>query len=137
MSKYTLFFDGGNRIKECISGAGAVIYSEKQTEVATVSVFIEGNATNNQAEYLGLIEGVNMALENNVRELIIKGDSMLVVNQIKGDWKCKNSKLQEYKKEALSLLSKLDKFEIHHVYRRYNTRADELANKAMDSHTII
>lgn len=125
-------FDGGSRGNPGIAGSGAVLIKDGE-EVGCVSVELDGSYTNNQAEYIGCIEGMTLALEYEYRNISIEGDSMLVVNQITGIYKCKSALLKPLLDEAMTLVRKFNTFNIKHIYRKYNSRADELANMAMDS----
>jgi ribonuclease HI len=135
-SKILIKFDGGSRGNPGISGAGAVIY-EDGVEVACVSIFVGSNSTNNEAEYTGLIEGLKLAVFFGYKNIDVEGDSMLVINQVTKMWKCKSINLKPLMEEVLKLSSKknFDSITFTHTYRRYNIRADELANKAMDDYT--
>jgi ribonuclease HI len=128
-----LYFDGGSRGNPGIGGAGAVLYSNSR-EIASVSVEIYEKATNNQAEYIGLISGLELAHEHGYDDVDVYGDSMLVIKQVGGEWKCKNQTLRILRDESISIIEKnFSNVKLHHVYRSQNKRADELANIAMDS----
>uniref|UniRef100_A0A6C0LVD0 RNase H type-1 domain-containing protein n=1 Tax=viral metagenome TaxID=1070528 RepID=A0A6C0LVD0_9ZZZZ len=129
-----LYFDGGSRGNPGIGGAGAVLYSNSDIEIASVSVKIHEKSTNNQAEYIGLISGLELAYEHGYGDVDVYGDSMLVVKQVSGEWKCKNQTLRILKDETVSIIKKhFSHVKLHHIYRSQNKRADELANIAMDS----
>jgi ribonuclease HI len=134
--KLTMKFDGGSRGNPGPAGAGAVLYDEGGYEVSSVSAFLNGNATNNQAEYTGLVIGLEEALELGCTELVVYGDSMLVVKQVDGEWKCKSDNIKPLLEHARQLKSSFRAFSIEHVYRKDNSRADELANIAMDRGTM-
>ena len=129
-------FDGGSRGNPGPAGAGAVLYDEGGYEVSSVSAFLNGNATNNQAEYTGLVIGLEEALELGCTELVVYGDSMLVVKQVDGEWKCKSDNIKPLLEHTRQLKSSFRAFSIEHVYRKDNSRADELANIAMDRGTM-
>lgn len=94
-----------------------------------------GLTTNNQAEYQGLLSGVNWVVTHHPQaELLIKMDSLLIVNQIKGLYKVKSPELFPLFQEVRGLLSKLPKWSIEHTYREGNQLADSLVNEALDSH---
>lgn len=125
-------FDGGSRGNPGPAGAGAVLYNEGGCEVSSVSAFLNGSATNNQAEYTGLVIGLEEALELGCTKLAVYGDSMLVVKQLNDEWKCKSDNIKPLLGHARKLKSSFRTFSIEHVYRKDNSRADELANIAMD-----
>ena len=95
-----------------------------------------GVATNNVAEYEGLLAGVKWVVEHHTHaELIIKMDSLLIVNQIKGLFKVKNPGLLPKYQEVRGLIARLPKYSIEHTYREGNALADKLVNLALDNHT--
>ena len=98
-----------------------------------------GLTTNNQAEYLGLINGLTWIRDNfsPAPDLEIVMDSLLIVNQVKGIYKVKHPELAKRHVEVKNLLSSFPKWEINHTYRSGNADADELVNRAIDFHTEI
>jgi len=84
---YTLFFDGCSKGNPGPSGAGAVIYDENNNEIAAILSFVGLKETNNVAEYSGLLLGLNEAIKKNISTLLVKGDSKLVIEQLKGCYK--------------------------------------------------
>ena len=111
-------------------GAGAAIFVQGRM-VESVSKFC-GVTTNNVAEYMGLIIGLEKALELGFNAVEVRMDSELVVRQMLGMYRVKNEKLIPLYKQAGVLASKFAKFEIMHVPRAENSDADRLANEAMD-----
>ena len=73
---YELYFDGGTVPNPGVGGGGAVLYKDK-IETHAISVFVGENETNNTCEYTGLIKGLELAIENNIKDLKIKGDSRI------------------------------------------------------------
>jgi ribonuclease H / adenosylcobalamin/alpha-ribazole phosphatase len=93
-----------------------------------------GKATNNEAEYEALIEGLKAVSEWKPDRLEIFLDSKLVVEQVNGRWKVKEARLQSLLTKAKELLAGFPEVEIKHVERERNKGADALANMAMDEH---
>jgi ribonuclease HI len=115
----------------------------------------EGTMTNNQAEYIGAIAGLecvmetlqqvqsNLSKEATAIDIIVQGDSNLVIQQLLGNWKCKNSNMRSLLSRAQEVVSDVEritfssasllKIKYEHVYRQYNSIADELSNEAMDA----
>ena len=89
-------------------------------------------ATNNVAEYRGVIAGLRRARELGARRVRVRADSLLVVNQQKGLWKVKNAALRPLSEETARLTREFDRVIWEHVPRERNRRADALANRAMD-----
>jgi len=123
---YKLYFDGGADPNPGKAGAGAVIY-EKNEEILSVSIYVGDHETNNVAEYTGLIAGLELALENNICDITVKGDSQLVIKQMNEEYKVKSEKLKELYAKAKELTYKFAKIKFIHINRCYNKRADELA----------
>ncbi|NQU42372.1 ribonuclease HI family protein [bacterium] len=90
-----------------------------------------GLATNNVAEYAALIQALKILVENGTPEAYCFSDSALLVNQVNGKWKIKNPGLQPLVSEAQALRLRLPRFQITHIPREQNKRADELANLAL------
>lgn len=128
-TKFTLNFDGASKGNPGLAGAGAVIYKNGE-EIWSSRKFV-GYKTNNQAEYLALILGLEGALTLGIKSLSVLGDSLLVINQVNGVYKVKSESLQELYKETQALKPQFDYIEFNHVYREYNKRADELSNLAL------
>jgi ribonuclease HI len=123
--------DGGARGNPGPAGYGVVIQDEAGRKVAALSQYL-GQQTNNFAEYQGLIAALEYAVEHGHKALKVVSDSELLVRQIKGIYKVKNSTLQELHGRAKELIAQLDWFSIDHALREHNTEADELANQAMN-----
>ena len=124
--------DGGSRGNPGLAGSGSVVIDAASGEVlAEVGRFL-GHASNNVAEYTGLIEGVRRALQIDPdAELHVRMDSKLVVEQMSGRWKIKHPDMAELAAVARELLTGTPvRFEW--VPRLSNSRADAVANRAMD-----
>jgi ribonuclease HI len=93
-----------------------------------------GTATNNNAEYHALIEGLKAVAEWHPDRLEVFLDSKLVVEQINGRYKVKKPDLQALHRKAKELLDGFDEAVVEHVERDRNKRADALANRAIDEH---
>jgi ribonuclease HI len=129
--KYIMYFDGASRGNPGLSGAGAVIYEQvnnKLVEIWSKSQFIGKSETNNIAEYGGLILGLKYAVEMDIHHLIVRGDSELVIKQVKGTYKVKSPHLIVLHKTVCDLNTHFNTIEYQHVYRDKNKRADELSN---------
>ena len=131
---WSLYFDGGSRGNPGVSGAGAVLLCDGK-EVWWGAQFLGTDKTNNFAEYSGLILGLHEASRLNIKNLVVYGDSNLVVEQIKGNYKVKSDSLRHLYNEAVDFISNIPDFKISHIPREQNQRADFLSNQAMDSLT--
>jgi ribonuclease HI len=125
------YSDGGARGNPGPAGYGVVIKDQSGHKVAALSQYL-GHQTNNFAEYQGLIAALEYALQHGPKAIRVISDSELLVRQIKGIYKVKNSTLQELHGRAKELIAQLDWFSIQHVLRESNREADDLANAAMD-----
>ncbi|HEX8916695.1 MAG TPA: ribonuclease HI family protein, partial [Humisphaera sp.] len=127
----TLQFDGGSRGNPGPAGIGVVLRAEDGTPLVTLGRFI-GRATNNVAEYKALITALQEAKKLGARKVLVRGDSELVVKQMRGEYRVKNPDLRVLYEEAQDLLAEFDKSKVEHNYRESNALADKLANLAMD-----
>jgi ribonuclease H / adenosylcobalamin/alpha-ribazole phosphatase len=92
-----------------------------------------GTATNNVAEYRGLIAGLESAVERGIEELEVVSDSELLVKQMQGEYKVKNETLKTLQREAAELAAGLSSVNYTAVRRAHNELADRLVNEALDS----
>ncbi|RHN49886.1 putative ribonuclease H [Medicago truncatula] len=126
-----LEFDGACKGNPGPAGAGAILRAEDGSKVYRLREGV-GAATNNVAEYRGLILGLKQALKKGYKHIRVQGDSLLVCNQIQGIWKVKNANMGELCNEAKELKNKFQSFKINHVLREYNSEADIQANRALN-----
>jgi ribonuclease HI len=130
--KARLHTDGGARGNPGPAAYGYVLEAEDGTVLASIGECI-GTATNNVAEYSGLIAGLRKALELHVPEVEVVSDSELLVKQMRGEYRVKNAALRELSVEADKLARELGKVEYRHVKRAHNEEADRLVNEALDA----
>jgi ribonuclease HI len=130
--KARLFTDGGARGNPGPAAYGFVLESDDGTVLAAEGEAI-GTATNNVAEYSGLIAGLQKALELHVPDVEVVSDSELMVKQMRGEYRVKNEALRELYDEATALARRLRKVEYRHVKRAHNELADKLVNDALDA----
>ena len=127
---FKLQFDGCSKNNPGLAGAGAVIYHEED-ELWADHFFVGENATNNHAEYTGLILGLQQATLMGIKNLTVEGDSLLVINQMTGKYKCNSQNLIELYDKAKELEDKFENISFVHIYRNKNKKADELSNMAV------
>ena len=130
--KVRLFTDGGARGNPGPAAYGFVLESDDGTVLAAEGEAI-GTATNNVAEYSGLIAGLQKALELHVPDVEVVSDSELMVKQMRGEYRVKNEALRELYDEATALARRLGNVEYRHVKRAHNELADKLVNDALDA----
>jgi ribonuclease H / adenosylcobalamin/alpha-ribazole phosphatase len=130
--KARLFTDGGARGNPGPAAYGFVLETEDGTVLAAEGEAI-GVATNNVAEYSGLVAGLRKALELHVPEVEVVSDSERLVKQMRGEYRVKNEGLRELFVEASTLARRLESVEYRHVKRAHNELADRLVNEALDA----
>ena len=128
--EYLMQFDGCSKGNPGLSGAGAVIY-KNGVEIWSKSIFVGKNNTNNEAEYNGLIIGLEEAVEMGIESLDVEGDSLLIIKQMRGEYKVKSEKLLNLYIKAKLYENMIKEIEYNHVYREKNIRADELSNMGL------
>jgi len=127
----TLFCDGGARGNPGPAGAAAVLYDAQGAELDCRQAYL-GAATNNVAEYQGLLMGLAMARDHGVARLEVRMDSELIVRQLRGEYKVRHPGLLPLWQKALQLLRSFTAWNVEHVPREQNKRADRLVNEAID-----
>lgn len=130
-AEWVINVDGGSRGNPGPAGYGALIRDGAGATVASLSEFI-GEATNNVAEYRGLLAALEYASRSKTRRVKIFCDSELVVRQMQGHYRVKSPDLKPLFDQARKLAASFERFSIHHVPREQNSDADRLANLAMD-----
>jgi ribonuclease HI len=128
---YRLFTDGSSLDNPGPAGAGAVLLDSCGQIAFRVGLYL-GRATNNVAEYAGLILGIEKTLEYGLTTIDIFADSMLVVNQIKGLYRVSAPHLLEPFQRACAILSYFESWSINYVSRKYNKLADKMAVAAAE-----
>ncbi len=127
----SLFTDGAARGNPGEGGAGAVLLNSRETEIFAGGAYL-GQCTNNVAEYRALLLGLKQASRLGCENIIVHLDSELVVRQIQGIYKVKNAKLKPLFAQAKELLGRFRTCQVRHIRREKNSRADQLANEAID-----
>jgi ribonuclease HI len=129
--KFIINADGAARGNPGPAAIGAIIKDETGNTAGRISRPI-GITTNNQAEYRAIIAALEKAISLGARQVMVKSDSELVVNQINGRYKIKNTALWPLYLKVVELIGKLESFSITGIPREKNTEADALANRALD-----
>jgi ribonuclease HI len=131
METLVIHTDGASRGNPGKAGIGVVIYNKDKSETIKQVYKYLGTATNNVAEYTALLTGLKEASKLGANQIELYLDSELIVKQIKGEYRVKNEGLKPLYNEVTSLLKQFQ-YNISHVPRENNKKADELANKAID-----
>ena len=125
-----LYFDGGSRGNPGPAAVGWVIVTDDG--IVAEGADRIGRTTNNQAEYEALVRGLEAAVDYGFDEVHVRGDSQLVVRQVRGEYDTNDPRLREKRVRVRELLDRFEGWSIDHVPREINDRADELANEALD-----
>ncbi len=131
LGRVIIHSDGVSRGNPGLAAIGATIKDERGRLLASISQRI-GRATNNQAEYRAVISGLEKAIELGAKQIELKLDSQLVVRQVNGRYRVKNTALKPLYQRVKQLQGSLESFTIAHIPREQNKEADRLANKALD-----
>ena len=132
----SIFVDGASRGNPGPASVGAVLYSDAGARIAEVSRCV-GETTNNVAEYLGVIYGLQEAFLLGADTVVVKTDSQLVSRQLNGVYKVKNGTIRIFFDIAKNLFRCFKEVEIMEIPREENSEADLLANKALDSKVFL
>ncbi len=125
--------DGGSRGNPGPAGYGSVVWTADHETVLAESKQAIGHATNNVAEYRGLIAGLEEAAKLGATEVDVRMDSKLVVEQMSGHWQVKHPDLKALINQAMAVAAKFDRISYAWIPRAENSHADRLANEAMDA----
>jgi len=132
----TVNFDGGSRGNPGPAGIGVVLAAEDGTPLVTRGKFI-GIATNNVAEYTALLFGLREAAKLGASKILVRGDSELIIKQMRGEYRVKNPALKNLFDQAQGRLSDFKSVKFEHNLRQHNSLADRLANLAMDKRADV
>ncbi len=130
MTQVEIFIDGGARGNPGPAACGVALL--RDGEVVLERGKYLGEATNNVAEYEGLLLGLELAAQLGANEVRINSDSELLVRQIEGRYRVKAAHLKPLYRKAKKMLDQFSAYFINHVPREMNKIADGLANRAMD-----
>ncbi|GAA1184745.1 Phosphoserine phosphatase 1 [Corynebacterium glaucum] len=131
--RVAMFCDGGSRGNPGVAGSGSVVYGEGGETLAEVAYVVGAKASNNVAEYHGLLRGLEAARDLGATAVDVSMDSKLVVEQMNGRWKIKHPDMKDLALEARKIAQGFDEVTYTWVPRAKNKKADELSNVAMDA----
>ncbi len=131
--KLYLNTDGGARGNPGPAATGVVLTDTKGRPIKTASRYL-GNATNNQAEYQALLDGLKLAAKLKATELLVRLDSELIVKQLSGEYRVKDAGLKPLFAQVQKLISKFKRVRFQHIRRELNKKADQLVNLTLDRH---
>jgi formyltetrahydrofolate-dependent phosphoribosylglycinamide formyltransferase len=126
------YLDGGSRGNPGPAAAAFVLNDASGAQLEAKAFFI-GRATNNVAEYTGLVKALEAAAQIGTEQLSVFSDSELLVRQINGQYRVKSEQLRPLYQQAVSLLSRFKSWKVRHITRDKNKQADSLVNEALDA----
>ncbi|MDQ6985298.1 MAG: ribonuclease HI family protein [Candidatus Dojkabacteria bacterium] len=132
---YSLFTDGGSRGNPGNAAIGGFIFDENKKNLDFFGRYI-GEATNNVAEYMAVLEGIKLAKKHKIKELGCHLDSELVVKQLNGEYKVKHPDMFNLYEQVLDEKKSFEKIEFIHVKREFNRYADKMVNVILDTIAI-
>jgi phosphoribosylglycinamide formyltransferase-1 len=127
----TIYTDGGSRGNPGPAAAGFTLADSCGTQLQAKGFFL-GKATNNIAEYTGFLKALEAAKQAGAEQLTVFSDSQLLVRQINGQYKVKSENIWPLFQKAVNLLSGFTSWQVQHIPREQNQRADKLVNQALD-----
>jgi len=127
---FYLFTDGCSKGNPGMAAGGILILNSNEDIVLSKKIFLGNKKTNNEAEYLTMLEGLVTAKKMGIKRIKIFSDSQLVVRQIRGAYKIKKETLKKINKKIMEILKSFEEFEINSVPRenKYIKIVDKLAN---------
>ena len=126
----TLYFDGGATPNPGLGGAGYWLLDDRNVEVArcAIGIYPYDGVTNNQAEYIALIQGMIKAQDEGMKRLVVKGDSEVIIYQMTGRYECNAERLMPLNEYAKEFEGAFISVRYEHIPRTLNTVADSLAS---------
>ena len=134
--KLIIYSDGGARNNPGPAGFGYVIQDAHGKTIAARGEYI-GEATNNVAEYRGIISAAKRALELGATDAEFRVDSELLARQVSGQYRVKAPTLRPLIIELMAILRKIPSWSVAHVRREFNPEADALVNRAIDERGVV
>lgn len=132
-----IHIDGGARGNPGPAGAGVIVQDAATGKYLHEVGYYLGRATNNYAEYAGLVKGLEVAGQLGAQRVTVRSDSQLMVRQLSGEYRVKSPTLRPLFDQAKALLGGFAGCEVTHVPREKNELADRLANHAMDAKSDV
>lgn len=128
MTAAEIKFDGGSKPNPGQSAIGYIVESADWREERNAHI---GKSTNNRAEYHALIQALELAAERGCDRVVAKGDSQLIVNQVRGDWDIHDDELSRLNERVQAHVSEFESFEIQKIPREENSDADDLVDELL------
>jgi ribonuclease HI len=133
---YTAYVDGAARGNPGPASYAVIVHAPDGSTAFQIGKYL-GRASNNVAEYYGLIGALDYAQSKNISRLAVRSDSQLMVRQMQGRYKVKSADLRPLHERAQKMARGLAHFDIAHIPREQNSEADQLANLALDATSTV
>ena len=130
--KFIIYIDGAARGNPGVAGIGIIINDGQGQKIRELYKYI-GETSNNIAEYTALVYALQEALILGLKDVVIHSDSELLVKQLNGEYRVKNSNLRLYYEQFLHLKTGFNKLVVKQISRDENKKTDKLANQAINS----
>ncbi len=127
----TAYTDGGSRGNPGPAAAAFILTDDKGLQLKARAFFL-GRATNNVAEYTAVVKALEAAKQTDAKSITVFSDSELLVKQLNGQYRVKSDQLRPIFVRASQLLERFENWQVKHVTRNKNTRADKLVNRALN-----
>ena len=131
--KILIYTDGASRGNPGPSAIGIQFLNLEKELIHEVGKLLEGDQTNNFAEYTAVIMALKLAIEKNVKDISLFSDSEFLIRQLEGKYKVKSPNIKPLFLEAKKLLVNFSSYKLTHVRREFNEGADALARHLLDS----
>lgn len=128
---HLLRFDGGSNPNPGPTAGAYVIYDEEGTILTKGGSFL-CHGTNNIGEYTGLIKGLEKCIEMKIFDVKVEGDSLLVISQVKGEWKVKQEHLKVLCNQAKEIAKQFRSITFSHIRREFNSDADRMSDLVLE-----
>ena len=134
--KVFIYTDGASRGNPGPASIGVYI-TDSEGHVCIEFGETLGLQTNNFAEYMAVVRGLQTALDNKVSKVTLKSDSQLLIRQLLGQYRVKKATLIPLFEKCKELLNKFESFQLEHIPRELNQEADRLANQVLDRSEVF
>ena len=129
--KIIAYIDGGSRGNPGPAAAGFTLADSNGNQIQAKGFFL-GQTTNNIAEYTSFLKALEAAKQTQAEQLTVYSDSELLVKHINGQYKVKSEQIRPLFRKAVELLNGFKSWQVHHIPREKNQRADDIVNRALN-----
>lgn len=131
--KIYVYTDGASRGNPGPCSVGVLVLNDQKEVICEKGVYLEDSNTNNFAEYKAVIYALELAVQNKVQDIHLFSDSEFLVKQVQGKYKVKSANIKPLFEAVQKLISHIPSSKFQHIKREFNSKADALANQALDN----